>query len=342
MKTPIPLFLMLIIMVLVTGCGNRVADFEQVNPEEKIVLKFSHVVSENTPKGVAAQRFANLVKERTNGKVEVQVFPNSTLYKDGEELDALQSGAVQIIAPTTSKLSAMYPQWQIFDLPYAFPDEKAVHKAMKGYIGENLFSGLEQNNLKALAFWYNGFKQITNSTRPLVYASDFKGLSFRVMIHSKVLQRQFEKIGAFPVEATFDDLYRVLESHIVDGQENTMSNIFSKNLYKVQPYLTISNHGYLGYVVLTNSAFWSNLPDDIRDVLESTMAEVTVWERELAITMNEEYLNKVSSSGLMHVHLQKEEEKKDWELLLKPIYSEFRDIIGAEMMDSLKEINGQI
>lgn len=342
MKTRIALFLFTILMVVATGCGKRITDLEQVSPDEKIVIKFSHVVSENTPKGLAAKRFASLVKERTRGRVEVQVFPNSTLYKDGEEIQALQSGAVQIIAPTTSKLSAIYPQWQVFDLPYAFPDENAVHKAMNGHIGEKLYAGLKQNNLLALAFWDNGFKQMTNSLKPLIHPTDFQGMSFRVMINSKVLKKQFEKLGAYPVEGTFDDLYRVLESHTVDGQENTMSNIYSKNLYKVQPYLTISNHGYMGYVVMTNADFWSKLPDDIRSILENTMLEVTVWEREQALKMDGECLKSVTSSGTVQVHLQTEEEKKEWIRLLKPIYSEFSEIIGEEIMNSIVELDDKV
>lgn len=340
MKIRIPyLCLIFIIFIFFAGCSKRVADLEQVSPEEKIVIKFSHVVAENTPKGLAAQRFAKLVKERTNGRVEVQVFPNSTLYKDGEEIQALQSGAVHIIAPATSKLSALYPQWQILDLPYAFPNEDAVHKVMESYIGDKLFDGLKQHGFQALAFWDSGFKQMTSSKKPLVNPGDFKGLSFRVMINSQVLKRQFEKLEARPVEGAFSDLYHDLESHAVDGEENTLSNIYSKNLYKVQPYLTISNHGYMGYVVMTNAGFWSGLPEKVRNVLEDTLIEVTTWEREQALKMNREGLEQVVSSGMVQVHYQTEAEKREWIRVLRPVYSEFKETLGGELVGAVEELN---
>jgi tripartite ATP-independent transporter DctP family solute receptor len=333
------LFLFIIIVLSIpNGCGKRVEDSEQVSPEEKIVIKFSHVVAENTPKGLAAQRFAALVKERSNGRIEVQVFPNSTLFKDGEEIQALQSGTVQMIAPTTSKLSGLFPQWQIFDLPYAFPDEDTVHRAMDGSIGTQLYQGLSLHKMKALAFWDNGFKQMTNSQRPLIHPADFQGLTFRVMINSNVLKRQFEKLNAHPVEVSFDDLYRALESQEIHGGENTMTNINSKNLYKVQPYLTISNHGYMGYIVITNTDFWSSLPEDVRSLLEETLLEVTDWEREQASVMNQKDLQQIISSGYVQVHYQSEAEKKEWEQILKPIYNEFRDVIGEALLRSVEDL----
>ncbi len=342
MKTRIALLLYLLMtLVIVAGCDKRVEDLEQVSPEEKIVIKFSHVVAENTPKGLAAQRFAKLVKERTGGRVEVQVFPNSTLYKDGEEIQALQSGAVQIIAPTTSKLSAISPQWQVLDLPYAFPDEEAVHAIMKGYIGNKLYEGLKQNNLLALAFWDGGFKQMTNSRRPIVTPKDFSELSFRVMINSQVLKKQFEKMGAYPTEETFDELYRVLESRAVDGGENTITNILSKNLYKVQPYITISNHGYMGYVVMTNASFWSALPEDVRTILENTMLEVTEWEYDQAFKMNKKGLEQLISSGAAQVHPQTQAEKKEWMRVLRPLYSEYKGVIGDDLVNIAEELNWQ-
>lgn len=329
------LLLALLLLLIVTGCGRRVSDMEQVNSEEKIVIKFSHVVAENTPKGLAAHRFASLAKERSNGRVEVQVFANSTLYKDGEEIQALQSGAVQIIAPATSKLSGLFPQWQVFDLPYVFENEYEVHQAMNGYIGEKLYLGLQQSNLHPLAFWDSGFKQMTNNRHPLIHPGDFNGLTFRVMIKSQVLKRQFEKLGAKPVEANFDDLYRLMESGEVDGGENTMSNIISRNLFNVQPYLTISNHGFMGYVVLTNANFWNGLPGDIRNMLEEIMVEVTEWERQQVLIMNEEAMKYVSTKGGIRVHFQSEAEKEEWRRVLKPLYDEFRDVIGEDIIDSL-------
>ncbi|MFX4260770.1 DctP family TRAP transporter solute-binding subunit [Pelotomaculum propionicicum] len=339
MKNRLALILCIsLLLFAVSGCGKRVEDKEQFSPDEKIVLKFSHVTAENTPKGLAAERFAELVKERTRGRVEVQVFPNSTLYKDGEEIEALKSGAVQMIAPATSKLSGVFPLWQVFDLPYAFADESKVHQAMDGYIGSRLFEGLRQNNLHALAFWDSGFKVMTNNQKPVVHPDDFAGLSFRVMINSQVLKKQFEKLGAKPVEGSFDDLYRALESRTIDGEENTISNICSKNLFKVQPYITVSNHGYMGYVVLTDEKYWNGLPEDIRGLLESTLAEVTEWERQQALRMNREGMQTITASGAVQLHYLTDDEKSEWIQVLKPLYQEFEYIIGPDLIESVEEL----
>ena len=339
MKFRMCLFSFFIIFFLVSGCSKRVVDMEQVSPEEKIVIKFSHVVAESTPKGMAAQRFASLVRERTGGRVEVQVFANSTLYKDGEEIQALQSGAVQMIAPATSKLSSIYPQWQVLDLPYAFLNVEAVHRAMEGELGQKLFGSLKQNNMVGLAFWDSGFKQMTNSKRPLVKPADFEGLSFRVMINSNVLKRQFERLHAKPVELTFDDLYRYLESGLIDGQENTITNIYSRNLFKVQKYLTISDHGYMGYAVIANARFWDGLPPDIKRVIEETLEEVTAWERQQSLRLAEEDLQKLRLLYKENLVELSEDEKKEWQRVLMPLYNEFRKILGDELIDLVLELN---
>ncbi|MCL6638199.1 MAG: TRAP transporter substrate-binding protein [Firmicutes bacterium] len=340
LRVVLVLWLGLFLLTFVAGCSRRVTDLEQVSPEEKIVIKFSHVTAENTPKGLAAKRFAELVKERTGGRVEVQVFPNSTLYKDGEELQALQAGAVQMIAPATAKLSGQFPAWQVFDLPFAFPDEEAVHRAMEGYIGKRLLTLLEENKVKGLAFWDNGFKQMTSNGRSLRKPEDFQGLSFRVMINSQVLKKQFERLGARPEEVPFNDLYSALEAGAVQGQENTISNICSKNLQKVQTHLTISNHGYLGYMVLTSSNFWAGLPEDIRMVLEGTLAEVTLYERELAAQMDREGLDLITASGAVEVHFLTSEEKREWMTAWRPLYPEFKNIIGEDILNALEEVRG--
>ncbi|WP_073162754.1 TRAP transporter substrate-binding protein [Desulfofundulus australicus] len=326
------LFFMAVVLIT-TGCDRRGPDGEQVDPREKIVIKFSHVVAEDTPKGQAARRFARLVEERTGGRVEVQVFPNSVLYKDGEELDALQKGAVQIIAPTTSKLSSLAPQWQLLDLPYLFENEEQVHKALDGELGKKLFATLEPYNIYPLAFWDNGFKQITNSKRPVVHPEDFKGLTFRVMINSKVLEEQFHSLGADTIQMPFSDVYDALSKGQVDGQENTVSNIYSQRFYETQPYLTVSNHGYMGYVVLINKKFWFSLPSDIRKVIEETMAEVTLWEREQAAKLNRKNFEKIKSSGEVKIHIQTPSERDEWQAVFAHLYQQFRSVIGNELIE---------
>lgn len=321
------------------GCAQRAVDKEQVSRDEKIVLKFSHVVAENTPKGLAARRFADLVNARTDGRVEVQVFPNAQLYTDGEELAALQSGAIQLIAPATSKLSELFPQWQVFDLPYAFPDEKAVARAMDGEIGRKLFTTLKSKNMLGLAMWDNGFKQMTNDRRPLIMPTDFQGLTFRVM-QSRLLEEQFKAVGAVPVPMAFSEVYAAFENKVTDGGENTASNIYSKKFHEVQKYMTVSHHGYLGYAVVTNARFWESLPPDIRQILEEAMAETTAWVRENAAKINATDLERIKASGKVEIHVQTEPEKRAWMKAMDPVYDQFEAQIGKDLVDAVRALRG--
>lgn len=332
-----PLIVLLAVaLIVLSGCQERVIDGEQFHPEEKIVIRFSHVVPKNTPKGLAAERFARLVNERTGGQVEVQVFHNSTLYKDGEEFEALLCNKVQMIAPVTSKLGKMFPRWQLFDLPYAFSSREDVYRLVNSRVWEELCQDLEAKDVLALAFWDNGFKQLTNSKREIIYPEDCRGLSFRVMINSRVLEAQFRALGAVPVPMPFSDVYQGLERDHVDGQENTLSNIYAKKFYHLQPYLTVSNHGYLGYVVLTNREFWESLPSDIRKVLEETMEEVTAWEREKAAEINMKNYEQLVASGKVKIHVLTTAEKEIWKKKLRPIYLNYEGVIGKDLMRAVE------
>ena len=325
-----------IALLLLSGCVNRIEDNEQVKPGEKIVLKFSHVVAEDTPKGLAAKKFAELAAERTGGRVEVQVFPNSTLYEDGEEMTALRNGSVQIIAPSTSKLGDLFPRWQIFDVPYAFGNSNAIHQAMQGEIGHQLYQDMEKGGIYPLAFWDNGFKQVTNRVRPIIHPGDFKKLTFRVMMNSAVLEEQFRCMGAIPIQMRFNEVYGALSSHEVDGQENTMSNIASQKFYENQPYLTVSNHGFMGYVVMVDQKFWLGLPPDIRTTLEEVMKEVTVWERVQALTINERDMKLIENSGRVNIHIQTPAEKKEWEESLHGLYDKLPELFDPQLVSELK------
>lgn len=323
--------LLMILLTLVAGCQQRAVDLEQVSYEERIVIKFSHVVAESTPKGQAANRFAALVKERTGGRVEVQVYPNSVLYKDGEEMDALYQGQVEMIAPATAKVAERFPLWQIFDLPFLFFSEKEVHRVMDGEVGQQLFQMFEQHKVKALSMWDNGFKQIT-TTVPLRKLEDFRGIKFRVMPGSIVLERQFRQLGAESVPLAFNDVYRALEEGRVQGTENSASNIYSKKFYELQPYLTISNHGYLGYVVLVNGAFWESLPEDIKLIIEETMEEVTQWQREMAAKQNAADLESILASGKVEAWWLTPEEKERWRQMMVPVYEDFMHLGGSKLL----------
>lgn len=331
-------FIMIVIGLLLltlSGCGSRVTDGQQIAKGERIVIKFSHVVAENTPKGLAAERFADLVRQRTGGYVEVQVFPDSSLYKDGEEFDALKNGSVQMIAPATSKMSALSPEWQILDLPYAFKNLANVHSLMNGPIGEKLFTQLEHQGMLGLAMWDNGFKQITNSKRPLIQPQDFKGLSFRVM-PSKVLEQQFERFDAAAYPMPFSDVHQALAAGSVDGEENTISNIYTQRFDQVQKYLTVSNHGYIGYVVLANSEFWNKLPDEVRKILEDTLAEVTAWQQQRAEEVNNNHLEELKKQGQLKIHFLTLDEEKLWQQELLPVYDHLIEEAGSDWTDIIR------
>lgn len=340
----ISLFLFVgIITAIYIGFGlpstsNTVAvDEELIGLHEKYTLKFSHVVAKNTPKGLAAAYFAELVKEKTNGWVEIQIFPNGVLYDPQEEFSALKKGDVQIIAPAFSEVTLYDRKWMAMDLPYLFDNEIMVEQAFDGRVGEMLLASISLKGYKGLAFWDNGFKQITNNVRPIVYPEDIKGLSFRVM-PSEALFKTYQAVGARAVTYPFNDVYNVLQDGTVDGQENTLSNIYSKGFYQQQQYMTISNHNYLGYVVLVDPVFWSTIPDVYKESIQEAMDEVTIWLREHAKELNEDMLQRITSSGITEIHLQSAEEKIEWRNELKQLYDEYELIIGRQLMYEIKKL----
>ncbi|MBP2018129.1 C4-dicarboxylate-binding protein DctP [Symbiobacterium terraclitae] len=332
--------LILAITLPIGGClPRRVADHEQWAPEERIILTFSHVVAEHTPKGLAARKFADLVHERTGGRVEVQVFPNGQLVGDGEaEIRALREGRVDMIAPSTGKLAELFPEWQVFDLPYVFADHDAVVQAMEGAIGERLFKVLRRRGLMGLTMWDNGFKQMTSAVRPLIHPEDFAGQRFRVQ-PSRVLVEQFRLLGATGLTIGFDETYRALEVGQVDGQENTPSNIYSKKFHEVQRYMTLSNHGYLGYVVIVDADRWRNLDEEVREVLTWALEEATRWNRENAGRLNAEDLERIRASGHVEIHEQTPEERAEWAEALRPVFDSFLTTVDdAELKLALEEL----
>lgn len=329
-------FIWLLVLVLsLSGCGPRARDFEQVSPQEKIVLKFSHVVSDDSPKGRAARRWAESVARRSGGRVEIQVFPNSTLYKDGEELEALKKGYVQIIAPATSKLTKAATAWQLLDLPFFFQDITEVHRVVDGKVGQDLALTLLPRGMRVLAFWDNGFKQMT-ANRSLQSVRDFQGLRFRIM-DSPVLVEQFRSLGAEPVTMDFSDVYSALERHQVEGGENTPSNLYSKKLYQLQKHLTVSNHGYLGYALLVNARQWQALPADVRELLTTTLAEVTAWERQEALGQNLEDLARIRREKGTVVHDLSPEELQAWKDKLDLLRQGVQAEIGAELLQQAEQ-----
>ncbi|NLP51411.1 TRAP transporter substrate-binding protein [Bacillus sp. RO1] len=314
----------------------RAVDHEMEGLNEKYVLKFSHVVAENTPKGLAAAMFAKLVREKTEGWVDVQVFPNGVLYDAQEEFEALKENEVHIIAPAFSEVSVHDPNWMVMDLPFIFENETEVKQAFEGKLGRKLFESIEKRGFKGISYWDNGFKQVTNRIRPIIKPNDMKGISVRVM-PSDVLKETYEHLGAKPSTHSFNEVFEVLSSGKIDGTENTFSNIYSKGFYKQQEYMTVTNHNYLGYAVLMNADYWSALPLDHQKNIQEAMAEVTDWLREYAKQHNQEMLDKLENSEVLEIHYLSELEKQIWREELNPVYQKFKQVIGEDLVNGLME-----
>ena len=304
-----------------------------------IILRFSHVVAEDTPKGMAARRFEELAETYTDGSVDVQVFPNSSLYDDRDELEALQLGAVEMLAPSLAKFGPLgISQFELFDLPYLFADIDAVHRLTDGPIGAALLETLRPRGITGLAYWDNGFK-IMSATRPLYLPVNFDGLLMRIQ-SSRVIAAQMEALGAIPRVMTLSEVREALETGWVEGTENPPSNMLTQAMYEVQPYATLSYHGYLGYAVVVNSAFWEALPADIRSDLLRALAEATGYANSIAAAKNAEAIDRIQQAGTTQVHEQTAEERTAWVAALLPIHDQMRDWIGNDLVDGAQAAVG--
>jgi C4-dicarboxylate-binding protein DctP len=304
---------------------------------KEIVIKFSHVVAENTPKGQGAILFKKLVEERLGGKVEVEVFPNAQLFGDKDEMLALLKNDVQLIAPALSKFSKYTDKLQIFDLPFLFNDQQSVNCFEDSEAGKELLQAMEDKGIIGLAYWDNGLKQLSGP-KPLRVPEDAAGLKFRIM-SSDVLQSQFQAVKANPQKLAFSEVYLALQTGTVDGQENSWSNIYSQKFHEVQPYITVSNHGVLEYMVITNARFWKGLPDDIRTELEKIMDEVTKEVNKIALQQAEEDRKKIEESGKTQLITLTPEEKAKWREAMKPVWKEFEDDIGSKYIEAAVACN---
>ncbi len=307
----------------------------------EIVIKFSHVVAPDTPKGRAAEKFKQLAEERTKGKVKVEVYPNSQLYKDREEMEALQIGAVQMLAPSLSKFGPLGArEFELFDLPYIFPNYETIHRVMDGEVGKRLFAKLETKGLSGLAFWDNGFKQMS-ANKPLHTVADFKGLKMRIQ-SSKVLDAQMKSLGANPQVMAFSEVYTALQQGVVDGTENPPDNLYTQKMHEVQKHLTVSDHGFLGYAVIVNKKFWDGLPADIRATLDQAMKETTAFERDIAKAENDEALSKVRAAKTTEVYILPNEERARWREVMLPVHKEFENIIGRDLIQTAYATAAQV
>jgi C4-dicarboxylate-binding protein DctP len=299
-----------------------------------IVIKFSVVNTLNSPKTQAALFFKREAEKRTNGRVSVEVYPNSTLYKDKEELEALQLGAVQMLAPTLGKFGPLgAKEFEVFDLPYLFDDYAQVHKVTEGPIGNRLLKSLGSRNILGLAFWDNGFKQM-NADRPLHRPEDFKGLKMRIF-SSKILEAQFRALGAIPQVLPASDMYMAMQSGLVNGNENTESTFYQFKFYEVQKDLMLSGHGYVGYAVVANKSFWDGLPPDIRATLEAIVREATAFNNSIAEKENVDSLALIRKTGKTEVVALTPAERLAWKKALLPVHREAEGRVGKELIDAV-------
>ncbi|EGF32246.1 TRAP-type C4-dicarboxylate transport system, periplasmic component [Oxalobacteraceae bacterium IMCC9480] len=299
-----------------------------------IVIKFSHVVANDTPKGKAAERFKELVEKNLKGRVKVELYPNSTLYKDKEELEALQLGAVQMLAPSLAKFGPLgVKEFELFDLPYIFPGKDVLYRVTEGPIGKDLFKKLESKGITGLAYWDNGFK-VMSANKPLKTPADFKGLKMRIQ-SSKVLDAEMRALGANPQVLAFSEVYQALQTGVVDGTENPPSNLYTQKMHEVQSNVTVSNHGYLGYAVIVNKKFWDGLPADIRTGLEAAMKDATKYANAIAQQENDKAMEAVRKSGKTEVYVLNDKEKAEWRKALLPVQKDMESRIGKDLITAV-------
>ncbi|MGE0356299.1 MAG: TRAP transporter substrate-binding protein [Burkholderiales bacterium] len=307
--------------------------------QRPIVIKFSHVVAPDTPKGKAADYFKTLAEERTRGRVKVEVYPNSQLYKDKEEMEALSLGAVQMLAPSLAKFGPLgVTAFEVFDLPYIFDNYRELHKVTEGPVGQGLLRRLEPKGFLGLAYWDNGFK-VMSADRELRTLADFQGLRMRIQ-SSKVIDAQMRALGANPQVMAFSEVYEALRTGVVNGTENPPSNLYTQRMHEVQRHVTLSNHGYLGYAVVVNRKFWESLPSDIRAALEGAMKEATRYANEIAKSENDAALEAVRRSGKSRILALSPEEKRAWKKAVLKVHQESEARIGKELIESIYRETG--
>lgn len=303
-----------------------------------IVIKFSHVVADQTPKGQGALKFKELAEKKFPGRVNVQVFPSSQLFGDGKELEALLLGDVQLIAPSLSKFDRYTKKIQVFDLPFLFDDIAAVDAFQAGPQGQALLGSMVNRGLRGLGYWHNGMKQMSTSKDKLVRPEDVKGLKFRIQA-SDVLEAQFRALNASPQKMSFSEVYQGLQTGVVDGQENTWSNIYSQKFFEVQKTIAETNHGVIDYMVVTNAKWWDGLPADIRKGLSEAMTEATAHANKLANDFNEADRKKIADAGKAKIQKLSKDDVAAWRKSMEPVWKKFEGDIGRDLIDAALKAN---
>ncbi len=303
------------------------------------VIKFSHVVAVDTPKGKASEFFAKKAAELTKGKVKVEVYANSALYKDKEEMEALQMGSVQMLAPSLAKFGPLgVKEFEAFDFPFIFDDTADLHKITQGPVGASLMAKLEPKGIKGLAYWDNGFKSFSANT-PIKSAADMKGKKFRIQ-SSKVLEEEIRSVGGIPQVMAFSEVYQALQTGVVDGTENPISNFYTQKMHEVQKHLSLTNHGYLGYAVIVNKKFWDGLPPDVRGQLEQAMKEATVYANKIAQEENDLALDGVRKSGKTTVYVPTKEERLALKKAMASVHAKMAERVGKDTLQTIYKETG--
>ena len=303
------------------------------------IIKFSHVVAADTPKGKAAVYFAEKAAELTKGKVKVEVYANSALYKDKEEMEALQIGSVQMLAPSLAKFGPLgVKEFEAFDFPFMFDNTEELHKITQGPVGAAMLTKLEPKGIKGLAYWDNGFKAFSANT-PLKNPADYKGKKFRIQ-SSKVLEEEIRSLGGIPQVMAFSEVYQALQTGVVDGTENPISNFYTQKMHEVQKHLSLTNHGYLGYAVIVNKKFWDGLPADVRGQLEDAMKKATIYANQIAQDENDRSLEGVKKSGKTIVYTPTAEERMALKKAMAPVHAKMADRVGKDTLKQFYSATG--
>jgi C4-dicarboxylate-binding protein DctP len=321
------------------ACALSLAIAGMAQAAEPIVIKFSHVVAENTPKGQGALLFKKLAEERLPGQVKVEVYANSSLFGDGKEMEALLLGDVQLIAPSLAKFEQYTKQLQVFDLPFLFDDIAAVDRFQQSAAGQGLLKSMESKNITGLAYWHNGMKQLS-ANKALYEPKDARGLKFRVQA-SAVLEEQFKAVRANPRKMSFAEVYQGLQTGVVNGAENPWSNIYSQKMHEVQKFITESDHGVLDYMLITNTSFWNGLPAEVRSELEKINVEVAAEVNKQADALNQEAKQSIVDAKSSEIIQLPPEQRGKWRDAMKPVWKKFEGDIGADLIKAAEAANQQ-
>ncbi len=321
------------------ACALSLSIAGMAQAAEPIVIKFSHVVAENTPKGQGALLFKKLAEERLPGQVKVEVYANSSLFGDGKEMEALLLGDVQLIAPSLAKFEQYTKQLQVFDLPFLFDDIAAVDRFQQSAAGQGLLKSMESKNITGLAYWHNGMKQLS-ANKALYEPKDARGLKFRVQA-SQVLEEQFKAVRANPRKMSFAEVYQGLQTGVVNGAENPWSNIYSQKMHEVQKFITESDHGVLDYMLITNTTFWNGLPADVRSELEKINVEVAAEVNKQADALNQDAKQSIIDAKSSAIIQLTPEQRGKWRDAMKPVWKKFEGDIGADLIKAAEAANQQ-